>query len=78
MSQIAESEIVRLAPGVVSHPHINSGAPSISPRWIGIRFIYGRFRSGESVEELARDYRSTPKEIEDGLRYAMKRGRKPL
>lgn len=78
MSPISEKEIVRLAPGVVSHPHINSGAPSISPRWIGIRYLVGRFRAGESVEELARDYRSTTREVEDGLRYAMKRGRKPL
>jgi len=55
---------------VVIDPKISSGRPVVHGTGIIATILAGRFRSGESIEELARDYGLKINQIEEVLRYA--------
>ena len=38
---------------------------------VRVEFVTGRFAAGETIEELARDYALTPRDIEAGLRLVV-------
>ena len=45
-----------VAPGVIIHPHICSGAACVSGRRIMTEILMGRFCAGENPEDIAEDY----------------------
>lgn len=61
---------------IVSTQNINFGQPRIDGTGVSVRVIAGRFKAGESVDELAQDYKMTREEIEACLRYELTRTHK--
>lgn len=55
---------------VVIDPSISSGRPVVYRTGIMAKVLAGRFRAGEGIEELARDYGLQNSEIEEVIRYA--------
>ena len=55
---------------VVIDPAISSGTPVVYRTGIMAKILAGRFRAGEGIEELARDYGLQNSEIEEVIRYA--------
>ncbi len=55
---------------VVIDPKISSGRPVVYGTGIITTILAGRFRSGESIPELARDYGLDNEQIEEVIRYA--------
>jgi uncharacterized protein (DUF433 family) len=55
---------------VVIDPQISSGRPVIYGTGIMATVLAGRFRAGEGIEELARDYDLETAQIEEVIRYA--------
>jgi len=70
---------VVIAPGVVAHWGFSSGAPVLERSRIATHVLAGRFGSGESIEELASDYRLNVFEVQAAIRYEYLRcrSRKP-
>ena len=60
---------IAVAPGIVAHPVVSSGTPCLAGRWIGTKYIAGRFYAGESIESIAADYRITVSMAEQAIRY---------
>lgn len=60
---------IELAPGVVAHPSICSGAPCIVGHRLATAWIAGRWGAGDSMAAIADDYRVTTLEIEAAIRY---------
>jgi uncharacterized protein (DUF433 family) len=54
---------------VVIKPGVSSGVPTISGTGISIPILYGRYKSGDSIEELADDYELEPEEVRDSIAY---------
>jgi uncharacterized protein (DUF433 family) len=53
---------------IVIDPHRGFGQPIIAGTGIETRIVTERYRAGESVAELAKDYRLDPEQIEDAIR----------
>lgn len=47
--------------------NIGSGQPTM--RGILVEILFGRFTSGETIAEIAKDYGITSEEVETALRY---------
>ena len=56
---------------IVIDPAISSGTPVVYRTGIMAKILAGRFRAGEGIEELARDYGLQNSEIEEVIRYAL-------
>ena len=68
---------IELAPGVVAHPHICSGAPCIAGHRIATAWIVGRWGAGDSIDAIADDYEGViVPEIEAAIRYEYLRRKK--
>lgn len=61
--------VTELAPRITMCGLIHSGAPVVAGRRISTEWIAGRFRGGESVAALARDFDLEPGDIEAALRF---------
>lgn len=61
-----------LAEGIVSHPQISSGMPTVARGRIRTDVLRGRFVAGETIGELAEDYHLTILEVQDALRYELR------
>ncbi len=61
--------IKQLAPGVVANPEVGFGRPCIEGTGIATEVVADRFKAGESVWQLMRDYDVTPSAIQDAIRY---------
>lgn len=60
---------IRQAPAmVVIDPHISAGRPVIAGTGVATEVIAERYKAGESIEELARDYERKEEEIEEAVR----------
>jgi uncharacterized protein (DUF433 family) len=55
---------------VVIDPSISSGRPVVHGTGVMAKILPGRFRAGEGIEELARDYGLQSSQIEEVIRYA--------
>lgn len=58
---------------VMIDPYISFGRPSLAGTGIATAVIAERFQAGESVEELAKDYGRSVKEIEEAIRCELHR-----
>lgn len=64
---------IRNAPAmVVIDPSLSAGRPVISGTGLATEIIAERYKAGESVEELADDYRRSQKEIEEAIRCELR------
>ena len=54
---------------VVIDPDVSFGRPVIAGTGLATQFIAERFKSGESISELADDYGCTDAEIEEAIRW---------
>lgn len=50
-------------------PRIGFGQPCLTGTGLKVRIIFERFVSGDSVEELARDYNITRRQVQDAIRF---------
>lgn len=53
---------------IMIDPKISFGRPMLSDRGIPIDVIAERYKAGESISELVRDYECTQEEIEEAIR----------
>ena len=58
---------------IVIDPHLSFGRPVLSKAAIPTDIIVGRFRAGDSLTEMAKDYGVDEKEIEEALRFEQRR-----
>ncbi len=58
---------------IVIDPHLSFGRPVLSSVAIRTDVIVGRFRAGDSVAEMAKDYGIDEEEIEEALRFEQRR-----
>jgi uncharacterized protein (DUF433 family) len=56
---------------IIIDPRISFGRPVLAERGIPVEVIVERYRAGESIEELVRDYECTQGEIEEAIRYEL-------
>ncbi|GBD39350.1 Putative antitoxin VapB45 [bacterium HR37] len=56
---------------IIIDPRISFGRPVLAERGISVEVIVERYRAGESIEELVRDYECTQGEIEEAIRYEL-------
>ena len=54
---------------IVIKPGVSSGVPTVSGTGISILIVYGRFKAGDTIPELADDYELSHEEIEDAIAY---------
>ena len=54
---------------VLISPYVSFGRPSISGIGIATEVVYDRFVAGDTISEMCRDYRLTPVQIQEVLRY---------
>ena len=57
------SKVVTIKPGV------SSGVPTVSGTGISIPIMFGRFKAGDSIDDLAEDYELTKEQVEDAIAY---------
>ncbi len=50
-------------------PEVQFGRPCLTGTGVPTGIIMERYRAGDSIEELARDYRCSPNGIEEAIRY---------
>lgn len=70
------SKRYQLAPYVTAQWDIHSGSPCVAGTRIATFVVAGRFWGGESIHQLAYDYRVSVEEIEGALRYEYDRRRR--
>lgn len=58
-----KSKVVTIKPG------LSSGVPTVTGTGISIPVLYGRFKSGDTIDELADDYDLNREEVEDAIAY---------
>jgi len=52
-------------------PRISFGRPMLARKGIPIEVVIERYRAGESIDELRKDYECSQEEIEEALRYQL-------
>ncbi len=65
------SEPIENVRTIVIDPYVSFGRPVLAGTGIVTAIIAERYRAGESIDELARDYRRSRQEIEEALRCEM-------
>jgi uncharacterized protein (DUF433 family) len=60
-------------PAIVSSPDVQFGAPRIEGTRVDVATVVGRFKAGESVMQLAYDLDLTQKQVQDAIRWELKR-----
>ena len=58
-------------PGIVVNPEIQWGEPCVAVSWIPCAALVSRFRGGDSVADLAEDYRIPTARVEAAIRWAL-------
>jgi uncharacterized protein (DUF433 family) len=61
---------MEIFPGISLDPGIRFGKPCIAGTRIDIATVIGALASGESFEDVERDYGLTPQQVLTALRYA--------
>lgn len=61
---------VEIAPRITVSPSVGSGKPVIKGTRIPVALVVGQVAGGLTVEEVAREYGSTPEDVRAALRYA--------
>jgi uncharacterized protein (DUF433 family) len=54
---------------IVIHPFLSSGKPSLSQSGVMVEVIWRRKKDGETVKNLAKDFRLRPSEIKAAIKY---------
>ena len=54
---------------IVIHPFLSAGKPSLSQSGIMVEVIWRRKKDGESIKNLAKDFRLRPSEIKAAIQY---------
>lgn len=54
---------------IVIHPFVSSGKPSLKHSGVMVEVIWRRKKDGESIENLAKDFRLKPSEIKAAIQY---------
>lgn len=54
---------------IVIHPFVSAGKPSLSHSGIMVEVIWRRKKDGESIKNLAKDFRLRPGEIKAAIKY---------
>jgi uncharacterized protein (DUF433 family) len=63
-------------PAVVVDPLRSFGRPALVDVYVRTDVIAERFDAGDSIEEMAGDYRVSPRQIEEAIRFERLRGRR--
>jgi len=58
-----QSKVVTIKPG------LSSGVPTITGTGISIPILYGRFKAGDSIDDLADDYELKSEDVKDAIAY---------
>jgi uncharacterized protein (DUF433 family) len=54
---------------IVIHPFVSAGKPSLAASGVMVEVIWKRKKAGESVDNLAKDFRLKPSEIKAAIKY---------
>ena len=65
---MAEDTVI--APGIVTNPERRSGRPTIQGTRLTVDELLYAIAAGESVKGTAREYRISPEQVRDAVRYA--------
>ena len=55
---------------IVVDPKVTSGVPTIEHRGVTIEVIHKRFKAGQKLDFIARDFELEPDIVEEALRFA--------
>ncbi len=65
----SSTQVERDRKSIVIDPRIQFGRPCISKTRLATTVVAERFEAGETIEELARDYKVDPRDVEEAIRY---------
>lgn len=66
------NQLERAPAMVVMDPSLSAGRPVIAGTGLATEIIAERYKAGDSIRELAKDYERKPSEIEEAIRCELK------